>query len=200
MPRKRTIPDQALLDAALAVVHESGPDALTFSALSARVGLAPSTIVQRFGTKAGLLRAALSQAWDRLDDETAIADRNAGPGAGGVVDMLLSLTGQYDAHDFADQLLVLREDLRDPVLRARGQAWLATLTAAIERRLEPANGRTDGSSHPGGRDGVDGLGELIVTHWQGTLTIWSFRRHVALTAAVRTALEHLLARLDVDRG
>jgi AcrR family transcriptional regulator len=183
MPRKRTIPDEALLDAALAIVHESGPAALSFATLAAQVGLAGSTIVQRFGTKANLLRAALLLAWDRLDADTMAATANAPADAGGVVDMLVALSGQYEAHDFADQLLVLREDLRDPVLRARGEAWIAALVDAIEQRLTDAPG------------GPDGLGELIVAHWQGTLTVWSFTRRGPVDTFVRRSLDGLLNRL-----
>jgi AcrR family transcriptional regulator len=186
MPRKRTISNEALLDAALRIVRESGPDALSFATLASQVGLAPSTIVQRFGTKAELLRAALSRAWDALDEQTAAAAQSAPPGTDGVVELLVRLTGQYDAHDFADQLRVLREDLRDPVLRARGQAWLATLTAAVEERLSPSPG------------GESGLGALVVAHWQGTLTIWSFVRDAHVTTTVRSALEDLLARLSLQ--
>lgn len=185
MPRKRTISDEVLLDAALVIVHESGPDSLTFAALGPRVGLAPSTIVQRFGTKAQLLRSALLRAWDQLDEQTANAARTAPLEPGGVVELLVQLSGQYDAHDFADQLLVLREDLRDPVLRARGQAWLATLIAEVNRRL---------SNVPGAS--AD-LGEVVVAYWQGTLTVWSFTRETAVVTAVRTALEDLL-RVLVD--
>ncbi len=187
MPRKRTVPDQALLDEALLVVRESGPDALTFAALAPRVGLAASTIVQRFGTKAALLQAALGRAWDRLDEATAAADDRASVEPGGVVELLVGLTGEYDPQDYADQLLILREDLRDPVLRARGRAWLAALTHAVERRL----GEVPGD--------VAGMGELIVAQWQGTLTVWSFMRNGPLISVVRAGLEDLLARLHVDR-
>jgi hypothetical protein len=96
--------------------------------------------------------------------------------------MLVSLTGQYEANDYADQLMVLREDLRDPVLRARGEAWIATLAAAIEARLG------EGSD-------ADGLGELVLAHWQGTITVWSFTRRGPLRAVVRDSLELLLARI-----
>jgi AcrR family transcriptional regulator len=184
MPRQRTVPDEHLLDVALAVVRERGPEALTFGALAARVDLAASTLVQRFGTKAGLLRAALTLAWDRLDAETAAEMATAGDGAAGVVELLVRLTGQYDPDDdFADQLLILREDLRDPVLRARGRAWIATLADAVEQRLE----RDPGDAR--------GLGALVVTHWQGSLTVWSFERGAPLPTAVRASLEDLLARL-----
>lgn len=188
MPRKRTITDDALLDSALLIVRESGPAALSFGALASRVGLAGSTIVQRFGSKANLLRAALLLAWDRLDEATARAASEAAPDAGGVVDLLVRLSGQYEADDYADQLLLLREDLRDPLLRARGQAWLATLTKAIEQRLTGVPG------------GAAGLGELIAAQWQGTLTVWSFKRQDALATVVRRALEDLLSRLLAAPG
>jgi AcrR family transcriptional regulator len=188
MPRKRTIADDALLDAALGIVHETGPASLTFAALAPRVGLAPSTIVQRFGTKAGLLRAALLRAWDQLDERTAAASRAAATGPSGVVELLGHLSGQYAAHDFADQLLVLREDLRDPALRARGEAWLATLTAEIDRRLGagPGNGA--------------GLGREVVAFWQGTVIVWSFTREGPVESVVRTGLESLLPRVASGRG
>jgi AcrR family transcriptional regulator len=183
MPRKRTIPDDVLLDAALDIVHRSGPAALSFATLAAQVGLASSTIVQRFGSKADLLRAALLRAWDRLDVDTAAAIADASPDAAGVVDMLVALSGQYEANDYADQLMVLREDLRDPVLRARGEAWIATLAHTIEQRLTDAPG------------GADGLGELVVAHWQGTLTVWGFTRPGPFQTFVRHALETLLQRM-----
>jgi len=184
MPRKRTISDQDLLDAALLIVRESGPDALTFGSLASRVALAGSTIVQRFGTKAALLHAALSRAWDRLDEETAASIREVGDGPTGVVELLVRLSAQYSAEDFADQLIILREDLRDPRLRARGEAWIATLEEAIEERLA------------GSVPAPDGLGRLVVAHWQGAVTVWSFLRHAPLKTAVAEALTDVLERIS----
>src|SRR5215510_16505291 len=186
MPRKRTIPDRALLDAALLIVRAAGPDALTFAALAPRVGLAPSTIVQRFGSKAALLQAALLRAWDRLDEQTSAAIATAPPGPHGVVDLLVQLTGRYDAHDYADQLRLLREDLRNPVLRARGQAWLATLTRAVDDRL----GQVPGDAA--------GAGALTVAYWQGTLTVWSFTREAPVVTVVKESLDKLFKRLTID--
>ena len=189
MPRKRTISDEALLDAALLLVRADGPDSLTFAALAGASGLAAPTIVQRFGSKAALLRAALSRAWDQLDADTAAADDAAPMGARGVVELLVALSGQYKAEDYADQLLVLREDLRDPVLRARGDAWMHTLTAAIERRL---------TRRPRDQDRVAGLGRLVIAQWQGTLTVWSFVRHAPLKDAVTSSLDDLFHRLKIS--
>jgi hypothetical protein len=68
-------------------------------------------------------------------------------------------------------------------LRARGRAWIAMLVDAIEQRLEHDRGD------------ARGLGALVVTHWQGSLTVWSFERTAPLHAAVRASLDELLARL-----
>lgn len=186
MPRKRSIPDEDLLDAALALVREVGPDAVSFGILATRVGLAPSTLVQRFGSKAGMRQAALLRAWQQLEAATREAIATAPDGPGGVVELLVSLTGQYDEHDFADQLRVLREDLRDPVLRERGEAWFAVLTDAVDARLAGSSG------------GVDGLGQLVVATWQGTLTVWGFSRDAAVVDVVRRTLEELLDRLVTE--
>ena len=183
MPRKRTIPDEDLLDAALGLVREVGPDAVSFGSLASRVDLAPSTLVQRFGSKASLLQAALLRAWAQLEAATDDAIAAAPDGPAGVVELLVSLTGQYDVHDFADQLRVLREDLRDPLLRERGRAWFATLSQAVETRLVGARG-PDGD-----------LGRLVVATWQGTLTVWSFTRDAPVVDVVRDTLGELLGRL-----
>lgn len=185
MGRPRTVDDEALLEVALRIVRETGPDSLSFGALAARVDLAASTLVQRFGSKQNLLRAALLDAWDRLDHVTAKAAGEAGRGARGVVDLLVALTGQHHEDDFADRLLILREDLRDPILRARGEAWVDVLTEAIESRLRTR------------RRNVDGIGQLVVTHWQGALTLWAFQRNGPLNDTVRAALRTLFERLRV---
>lgn len=180
MPRNRSIPDTDVLDAALALAEARGPAALTFQALSAEVGLAPATLVQRFGSKAALLRATLLRAWDLLDAATAAADAASPATPQGVVDLVLRLSGEYDPSEENDQILLLREDLRDPVLRARGQAWIATLAAAVERRLVGA---------------PPGTGRLVVAQWQGSLTVWQFHRDGPLDVALGTAVADLLTAL-----
>ncbi len=57
-----------MLDTALAIMRRQGPEALTFGRrFRPACGLSASTLVQRFESKARLIQAALSQAWDRLD-------------------------------------------------------------------------------------------------------------------------------------
>ena len=55
MARPRLISDDTILDATRQVLAELGPAKLTLAAVGSRVGLAPSTLMQRFGSKRGLL-------------------------------------------------------------------------------------------------------------------------------------------------
>lgn len=186
MPRARTISDHDLLDSALIIVRRDGPDALTFAALAASTGLAASTLVQRFGTKAGLLHEALSLAWDRLEASTAALAAETPATPQGVIDLLVGLSQAYgSADDLADGLLLLREDLRDPVLRQRGRVWFEALSGFIESRLAVT-----------GRD-CTGLGQALIAQWQGTVTWWSFTRAEPLPDVVRAALEDLMHRLGI---
>ena len=66
--------------------------------------------------------------------------------------------------DFVRGLLLLREDLRDPVLRGPRHRLARTLALALGRRItrEPAQRRR--------------LGRLMVNQWQGTQIWWAFGR------------------------
>ncbi|WP_342241847.1 TetR/AcrR family transcriptional regulator [Inquilinus sp. OTU3971] len=178
MPRPRTIPDEALLDGALAVLRRAGPEGMTFAAVAAETGLSAATLVQRFGGKAALVQAALLRAWDLLDARTGAADAAAPPTPAGAVALLVALSGDYGAEDdYAEGLLVLREDLRDPVLRRRGTAWGRVLAAALGRRL---------ADHAGPRPD---LGRLMAAQWQGAVLWWGFERGRPLPEAVAAELE-----------
>lgn len=180
MGRPRAVSDEAILDDALRLLRAVGPDKLSFGLLARRVDLAGSTLVQRFGTKPDLVRGALERAWDQLESATGDAVDQAADGVDGVVDLLVRLTGRYDDEP-ADQLLLLREDLRDPVLRARGVAWLDRLAGAVDDRLAPT--------------GLGGCGDLVVAAWQGTVIQWSFRQDGPPAQAVERSLRRLLDRL-----
>jgi AcrR family transcriptional regulator len=57
MGRPRTTTDDEILSAASTVVTRLGPSGLTLAQVAGEVGLAPATLVQRFGSKRGLLLA-----------------------------------------------------------------------------------------------------------------------------------------------
>jgi AcrR family transcriptional regulator len=163
MPRPKTLPDREVLEAALKLIHERGPEALTFASLADACGLSPATLVQRFESKARLKQRALLHAWDQLDEKTAGLAQAVPKTPDGAVELLVGLSRDYGGiESYAEGLLVLREDLRDPVLRARGAAWKTALSAALDDCF---------SSIP---DVPQGAGLLIAAQWQGSLLWWGF--------------------------
>jgi AcrR family transcriptional regulator len=80
MARPRQVSDDAILDATRQVLAEFGPLKLTLAAVGSRVGLAPPTLMQRFGSKRGLLLASAARLplMVRLAAEEAAA-RNTSP-------------------------------------------------------------------------------------------------------------------------
>jgi AcrR family transcriptional regulator len=65
MPRARSVPDAEILKAAARVIGRNGPLKLTLADVGREVGLAPATLLQRFGSKRGL-RLALAAVLGRL--------------------------------------------------------------------------------------------------------------------------------------
>jgi AcrR family transcriptional regulator len=178
MARHKTLSDDDLLDQLMPAVLAHGPDGLTFARAAQAAGLSQATLVQRFRSRDGMIQSILLRAWDRLDAATEAADRAAGEGADGALDLLRALMPEDRAEvDMTDGLLLLREDFRNPVLRARGAAWGARLAAALGRRLHPVPEK------------ADRLGWQMLQVWQGALIWWAFTRQGAAADYVHAALQ-----------
>ena len=165
MGRSKTVSDTALLDLLLPALQQSGLAGLTFSKASNAAGLSPASLVQRFGTREAMIVAVLSHAWDGLIAATTALDAELPPTPRGAIDLLLRLMPQDEA-DYAvgDGLLLLREDIHNPVLRARGAEWGAMLASALGRRLASESNE------------AHRLGWQMASLWQGALIWWAFTR------------------------
>lgn len=135
MPRVKTIPDALVLDRALEVVLQKGPHAVTLRDIGAAAGLSPATLLQRFGSKAGLLDRVFARSTARLSGELA-----APPATGDARDALLDLlvrhaAGMGSPDHVAGNLLVLVEDIRRPDRRVAAQAHLRVLRGGIAAHL-----------------------------------------------------------------
>lgn len=184
MPRPKTRSDEHVLDAALALVYDGGIERLTFAALADRCGLSAATLVQRFGTKAALTRRALLQAWDQLDALTAELAGAVPKTADGAVELLIGLSKQYGGVKmYRSGLLVLHEDLRDPVLRQRGTAWEEVLTAALDECFASTS------------DAPHRIGYALASHWQGAMTWWAFHASRPITEYLADSLNEVIAML-----
>lgn len=184
MTRPKTQSDEQVLESALRLMHEHGPEALTFERLSKACGLSGATLVQRFGNKARLKQRTLLHAWDGLDDKTRTLAAGVPKSPAGAIQLLVALSQGYGGiESYAEGLLVLREDLRDPVLRARGAVWKASLCKAITACFAGA------PSPP--RD----IGLLMASHWQGSLLWWSFDPTIEVAAYVEDSLNGFVAAI-----
>lgn len=135
MPRRKSISDDELLDLALPVIAEAGP-AFTLADVAKAVGVAPATLLQRFGDKHTLTLRAFAR-----DNERFIPwleTLPTGVGAEVVVRIYADATRLFgDNPSLADHLLWLREDIRDPALNQLARRRFRLFREAMVRRLPP---------------------------------------------------------------
>ena len=132
MPRPRTIPDAGVLAAASRVIGRVGPARLTLAAVGEACGLSASTIVQRFGSKRGLLLALSAYGRDDVAAVFAAARAGAASPREAIADALCALASSVTTREqLANHLGFLQLDLVDPDLQrlAREHA------RAVEREL-----------------------------------------------------------------
>ena len=149
MPRTRTIPDEQIFATLQRLLDQGGDKAVSFASVAAATGLAPPTLVQRYGSRDGMVRAARLAAWDALDRRTKNAiSLSADKGPQG----LLKAIGAVDAAAIA-------ADFRDPDLAQRAAAWRATVESALALRL-------------GGGTKAKESAALLFAAWQGQ-ALWA---------------------------
>src|SRR5262245_58001158 len=114
-PRPRTVPDADILVAAQRAMARLGPKRLTLAEVAKEAGLSAATLVQRFGSKRGLMLALWADALEGID---ACFDmlRPANPSP---VEALLAAATEMSRHtnspeEMANHLAFLQIDISDP--------------------------------------------------------------------------------------
>lgn len=156
MARPRTIPDDRIFAAIRALLAQGGDKAVAFSSVARATGLAAPTLVQRYGSREGMVKAALLAAWDALEARTDEAEAGAALNAKGAVALLKALG---DDEGGPDDLALLAVEFRDADLRARAEAWRVRVEAALAGRLG------------GGARGRE-VAAILFAAWQGQ-ALWS---------------------------
>ena len=140
--RPRGVEDSAILRAAVDVISRVGPAGLTLAAVADEVGLVPGTLVQRFGSKHGLLVALARRS---AQDADAFYERSrqqhASPLAALRALSVASMASMDTPESFANHLAFLCMDLTDPQLhehaltihQAQGRAIESLLAEAVRR-------------------------------------------------------------------
>ena len=136
MPRHKSISDDDILDRALPIMAAAGPGGFTLADLAREVGVAPATLLQRFGDKHTLIERAFARDNNRFVPWLETLPK--GIGAKVVIRIYGEATKLFgDNPSLADHLLWLREDIRDPALNRLSQHRFKLFRAEIVKRLPP---------------------------------------------------------------
>ena len=144
MGRPRSVPDDEVFAAILGLLAEGGEGAVSFGTVSKACGLAPPTLVQRYGDRMGMLRAALAQGWDGVmeaGERIAAAEETA-------QGYLKALSGVLPRG-------LIQASLVDPEAAGRAAEW----RQSVERVLAAKLGCRDEAA------------AMLFAAWQGRL-IW----------------------------
>ena len=195
-PRPRTIPDEAILEATGRVIGQLGPARFTLADVATEVGLSPATLVQRFGSKRGLLLALAGSSVASVDACFA-GIRAAHPDP---LDALLAAATDMTRHvgspeEMANHLAFLQIDLSDPDFHRlalennrrilRGYRALLDEAVAVGE-LAPCD--------------TPRLARAVGALAGGSLIAWAILREGEVTRFVRQDLETLIAPYRVARG
>ena len=114
-PRPRSVSDAEVLAATARVIARVGSASLTLAHVGAEVGLAPATLLQRFGSKRGLLLALAKSSADRVEGmfEEVRADQ-ASPVAALIAAASLVAQAAETPGELVNQLVFRQADLQDP--------------------------------------------------------------------------------------
>lgn len=190
MGRPRGIDDAVILRVTTQVMGQVGPAGLTLAAVAREVGLAPATLVQRFGSKHGLLLALADQA-EKDMSELAERVRSTHDSALGSLATLMvrSLAALSTPASYANHLAFLCIDLGDPQLYERALAIHRTQQRMIEQLLTEAVGTGElyTNSNPAT------LARTVQAVVAGAGLNWALEREGSLEQRLRQELDAVLA-------
>jgi AcrR family transcriptional regulator len=189
MPRPRTVSDEAILDAVLALAHRVGPARVTLAAAAEAAGLSSAALVQRFGTKRDLLLAADKRGID-LWVGALDAAHAASPLARVVEGLVLAADADADATpaQMANSVAMLQLDLAEPDFHAETLRGARAIRARIAEDLAAA--RAAGELAPD--TDVAALAKLVETTYHGAMIGWAIHREGTLADWMREQVEAVL--------
>ncbi len=188
-PRPRTVPDEHILGAAQRTMSRLGPARWTLAEVAKDAGLSPATLVQRFGSKRGLMLALWAAAVEGVD----ACFEELRPAYASPLDALLAAATMMSRHtkspeEMANHLAYLQIDVSDPefhphmlVMSQRTEVGYRALLdeAVIAKEIVPCD--------------TARLARAISAMAGGSLISWAVFRDGTAESWVRGDLETLLA-------
>jgi AcrR family transcriptional regulator len=124
---RRSLSEHEILDAAMALLDEGGPDAASIRGIAARVGVAPNAVYTYFPDKAAVVKALVDRLLGEVDHD--VFSGSSQPWRQRVEALALELRQRLSAHPGAVALMI-GEPLDGPHAMALGERLLELLSAA----------------------------------------------------------------------
>lgn len=194
-PRPRLLPDSEILQSTTRVIERLGPARLTLADVAREVGLAPATLVQRFGSKRGLLLAVASQGASGVREQFDAIRATARSPLRAIAEVARCMAGMAKSPEaLANHLAFLEMDLADRdfhrLALAHGRQFRAELRSLISDAIRAGELR---------ECRVARLADAVQAIIGGSLLTWAVDREGKAEARILADLQTLLRPYRASR-
>ena len=187
-PRPRETTDEEILAATARVMQRRSPTQLTLADVAKEAGIVPATLIQRFGTKRGLLLAVCSTAPGGVADQFSAARVKYGSPIRTLIELYADCTAFAPTPEaMANGLAYLQVDLTDPDFHAITLAQFRALRDETQSLLKAAV-----AAHELRRCDTGELARLIQHLNGGAMLAWAVYREGTVANWVRREITALL--------
>jgi AcrR family transcriptional regulator len=187
-PRPRTIADTEILEATGRALQRVSPAQLTLATVAAEAGLAPATLLQRFGSKRGLLLAFAERAGSGVAREFEAARAAGGSPLESLLTVLVGMTGMVATPEaLSNSLAFLQLDLSDSAFHRHALDHARAMRTQIRTVLDAAVAAGELTPCDTAR-----LARAVQVTFNGALVTWAIEREETLAGWLRDELEWLL--------
>lgn len=186
-PRPRATSDAQIFAATHRAVSRLGPVKLTLAKVAAEAGVSPATLVQRFGSKRGLLLAFAANGNTAGDEADVIRRKHSSPlqALAAYGDCFAGLAPTPEV--LANNLAFLQIDLVDPDFRKLADAAAQSMRREIRKFLDDAI--KSGELQP---CDTERLAMAVAGMMNGSLLQWAIDREGDVKERMRADLDTLL--------
>jgi AcrR family transcriptional regulator len=187
-PRPRETSDEEILAATARVMQRRSPTQLTLADVAKEAGVVPATLIQRFGTKRGLLLALCSTAPGGVPQQFAAARAKHKSPLKALIELYAECTAFAPTPEaMANGLAYLQIDLVDPDFHAITLAQFRALRDETQKLLDEAVAAGELRKCDTAK-----LARLIQHVNGGAMLSWAVYREGSVAGWVRGDLEALL--------
>jgi AcrR family transcriptional regulator len=189
MGRPRTASDDDIRGAAAAVVTRLGPGRLTLAEVAREAGLAAATIVQRFGSKRGLLLALAGRGASGVAEPFEAARAASASPLRALTGALTSMAAFAETPEaLANHLALFQLDLQDPDFHRLALAHAQRMQEQIRSLLDDAVAAGELGPCDTAR-----LARTVHVTYNGSLITWAVHREGAVEEWLDADLDAVLS-------